>query len=260
MDRILHTSQANAGRAAPRIDIDRILHPRSVAVFGASDSIDKFGGRIMHFLVRHGFAGEIYPINLHRQEIAGRRAFPRIVEVPKPPDVAILAVPIERLVGSVEEAARAGVGCCVIIATGFAEAGADGEGRQAALVRIATESGMRIVGPNCMGLIVPHHHMALCSSVVLNTDTLGDGQIALVSQSGALMVSIFDRAKTDGIGLRYGISLGNQSDLEICDFIEYLADEPRLRRSAFTSKASWTARGFVPRPRAAAWRASRCSR
>ncbi|HEX5327424.1 MAG TPA: acetate--CoA ligase family protein, partial [Acetobacteraceae bacterium] len=159
-------------------------------------------------------------------EVAGRRAFASIAQVPAPPDVAILAVPVERLVSSVEEAARAGVGCCVIIATGFAEAGEDGEERQAALVRIAAESGMRIVGPNCMGLIVPHHRMALCSSVMLNTATLGDGKIALVSQSGALMVSIFDRAKTDGIGLRYGISLGNQSDLEICDFLEYLADEP----------------------------------
>ncbi len=226
MERILHTAQAGAGRATPRIDIGRILHPDSVAVLGASDSLDKFGGRIMHFLVRHGFAGEIYPINRQRKEIAGRRAFPRIAEVPTPPDVAILAVPTQHLIGSLEEAAQAGVGCCIIIATGFAEAGEDGAERQATLVRIAAESGMRIVGPNCMGLIVPHHHMALCSSVVLNTDTLGDGRIALVSQSGALMVSIFDRAKTDGIGLRYGISLGNQSDLEICDFLEYLVDEP----------------------------------
>ncbi len=226
MKHVLHTAQAAAGKAAPRIDIGRILHPRSVAVLGASDSIDKFGGRIMHFLIRHGFAGDIYPINPRRKEIAGRPAFERIAAVPAPPDVAILAVPTGHLVQSVEEAAEAGVGCAVIIATGFAEAGEDGEQRQASLVRIASESGMRIVGPNCMGLIVPHHRMALCSSVVLNTDTLGDGSISLVSQSGALMVSIFDRAKTDGIGLRYGISLGNQSDLEICDFLEYLADEP----------------------------------
>ncbi len=226
MDTILHMG-GDAARAAARISVERILHPGSVAVFGASESLDKLGGRIMHFLTRHGFAGKIYPINLHRGVVAGRRAFPRIADVPETPDVAILAVPTERLVATLQEAAAAGVGCCVVISTGFAEAGEDGAERQAALVRIASCTGMRIVGPNCMGLIVPHHRMALCSSVMLNTDTLGDGAIGLVSQSGALMVSVFDRAKTDGIGLRYGVSLGNQSDLEICDFVEYMAEEPQ---------------------------------
>ena len=228
MDTILHTG-GGAARVATRISIDRVLHPRSVAVFGASRSLDKFGGRIMHFLTRHGFAGKIYPINLHRGEVAGQRAFPRIADVPEAPDIAILAVPTEQLVATVQEAGAAGVGCCVVISTGFAEAGEDGVERQAALVRIASCTGMRIIGPNCMGLIVPHHRMALCSSVVLNTDTLGDGAIGLVSQSGALMVSVFDRAKTDGIGLRYGISLGNQSDLEICDFIEHMSEEPETK-------------------------------
>jgi acetyl-CoA synthetase (ADP-forming) len=208
------------------VDVARILHPRSVAVFGATDSTDKFGGRIMSFLVRHGFAGEIYPINLRRAEVLGRRAYPAIGAAPAPPDVAILAVPPASLVQSVSEAADAGVGCCVIISTGFAEAGDAGAARQAELVQIARRSGMRLVGPNCMGLIVPHHRLALCSSVVLDTDQLRDGPIGLVSQSGALMVSIFDRAAADGIGFRHCVSLGNQVDLEITDFVEYLVDEP----------------------------------
>ena len=197
-----------------------------MAVFGASDSKDKFGGRIMHFLVRHGFAGEILPINPRRDEVVGRRAYPTIAAAPAPPDVAILAVPGSSLVATVREAAAAGVGCCVIISTGFAEAGAEGAARQAELVAIARETGMRLVGPNCMGLIVPHHRLALCSSVVLDTDRLPDGAIGLVSQSGALMVSIFDRAAADGIGFRYGVSLGNQVDLEICDFLDYMIAEP----------------------------------
>ena len=208
------------------MEIERILHPRSVAVFGASDSQDKFGGRIMHFLVRHGFEGEILPINLRRDTVLGRRAYPRIAAAPAPPDVAILAVPGGSLVETVREAAAAGVGCCVIISTGFAEAGADGASRQAELVAIARASGTRLVGPNCMGLIVPHHRLALCSSVVLDTDRLVDGVIGLVSQSGALMVSIVDRAAADGIGFRYGVSLGNQVDLEICDFLDYMLAEP----------------------------------
>jgi acyl-CoA synthetase (NDP forming) len=227
MTTALHAALLADRRATPRVDVERILHPRSVAVFGASDSKDKFGGRIMHFLLRHGFAGEVLPINPRRAEVLGRRAYPTIAAAPAPPDVAILAVPGASLVPTVREAAAAGVGCCVIISTGFAEVGAEGAARQAELVAIARESGTRLVGPNCMGLIVPHHHLALCSSVVLDTDRLMDGAIGLVSQSGALMVSIVDRAAADGIGFRYGVSLGNQVDLEICDFLDYMVDEPR---------------------------------
>jgi len=221
----LHAA-AVTDRARPRVGLDRILHPRSVAVFGASDSKDKFGGRIMSFLLQHGFAGEIYPINPRRAEVLGRRAYAAIAAAPAPPDVAILAVPGGSLVASVAEAAAAGVGCCVVISTGFAEAGAEGAARQALLVEIARSSGMRLIGPNCMGLIVPHHRLALCSSVVLDTDRLRDGPISLVSQSGALMVSIFDRAAADGIGFRHCVSLGNQVDLEISDFVEHLVAEP----------------------------------
>jgi acyl-CoA synthetase (NDP forming) len=221
----LHAALLGGERARPRVDVERILHPRSVAVFGASDSKDKFGGRIMHFLVHHGFPGDIYPINLRRTEVLGRKAYPAIADAPTPADVAILAVPSEALVDSVSAAATAGVGCCVIISTGFAEAGDVGRARQAALVDIARRTGTRLVGPNCMGLIVPHHHLALCSSVVLDTARLRDGAIGLVSQSGALMVSIFDRAAADGIGFRHCVSLGNQVDLEICDFLEHLIDD-----------------------------------
>ena len=226
----LHTAIRKGPRAVPRISVDRLLHPQSVAVFGASEDIGKFGGRIIHFLTRHGFLGTVYPINLHRAEIAGHKAYPRIADVPKAPDVAILAVPPSRLVSSVKEAADVGVGCCVIITTGFAEAASDvGATQQAELVELSVKTGMRIIGPNCLGLIVPHHRMALCSSVVLNTDTLGDGSVALVSQSAGLMVSVFDRSKTDGIGMRYAISVGNQSDLEICDFLEYMVGEPQTK-------------------------------
>jgi acyl-CoA synthetase (NDP forming) len=221
----LHTAHIRGHRRAPRLTIDRILHPRSVAVLGASENVAKFGGRITSFLVKHGYAGELYPISRSQREVLGRKAFANMSALPSAPDVAILAVPGNTLQSALEEAEAAGVGCCVVISTGFAEADEDGARRQAAIVDLSARSGMRILGPNCMGLIVPHHRMALCSSVVLNTGSLADGSIGLVSQSGALMVSILDRAKADGIGLRYGISCGNQSDLEICDFIDHMAQE-----------------------------------
>src|SRR5215470_18192990 len=134
---ILHTAHNAGPSAAPRISVERILHPRSVAVFGASESVAKFGGRIIHHLTRHGFAGDIYPINPNRAEIIGHKAYPRIAAVPATPDVAILAVPAEHMLRSVAEAAECGVGCCVIITTGFAEASASGASEQARLVDLA---------------------------------------------------------------------------------------------------------------------------
>jgi acyl-CoA synthetase (NDP forming) len=209
-----------------RISMHDILHPSSVAVFGASESKDKFGGRIMNFLVRHGFSGKIFPINPNRSEILGRKAYPRITDIHEPVQVAMLAVPPDRLRDSIEQCIQAGVGCCIIITTGFAEAGEAGALLQNEIVDRARAAGMRIMGPNCMGLINTHWKLALCSSVVLDTDRFLTGRIGLVSQSGALMVSLFDRAESEGIGLGICVSLGNQSDIEICDVLEYLIDDP----------------------------------
>ncbi|WGF90876.1 acetate--CoA ligase family protein [Marinivivus vitaminiproducens] len=221
------SASPSAQRSVPsRLAIGQIVEPASIAVIGASESRAKFGGRIMDHLVRHGFAGELVPINPTRDTVQGRASYPTLSAVPRPPDVAILAVPGETLLDHVAKAADAGVGCCVIIATGFAEAGEDGAALQAELVAISRRSGMRLVGPNCMGLIVPHHRMPLCSSVVLDTDRLLTGDISLISQSGALMVSVFDRASADDIGFRHCVSLGNQADLEISDFLEFMAEDP----------------------------------
>ena len=211
-----------------RIDIGGIVSPRSVAVFGASDNKDKFGGRVMHYLVRHGFHGRILPINPNRAEVLGFPAYPSIGHAPGPVDVAMLAVPPKALLGVVQECADAGVGCCVIMTTGFAEAGEeDGRERQRRLVAIGRNSGMRIVGPNCMGLISPPAKMALTSSLVLEVERMHAGRIGLVSQSGALMVSIFNRAHDAHIGFSLCVSLGNQCDLEICDFIDHLIADPQ---------------------------------
>ncbi len=215
-----------AAAAASRLSVREILHPRAVAVFGASEDRDKFGGRIVHFLIAHGFTGRIVPINPRRTEIRGHVAYAHLTDAPPGVDVAILAVPSQHLLPAIEECAAAGVGACVIITTGFAEADDAGADLQQRILDIATPAGMRIVGPNCMGLINPGWRLALCSSVVLDTERLLNGRIGLVSQSGALMVSLFDRAAGDGIGFSACVSLGNQSDLEISDFVEYFIDDP----------------------------------
>jgi acyl-CoA synthetase (NDP forming) len=211
----------------PRLSVRQILHPQAVAVFGASEDRDKFGGRIIYFLIQHGFAGRIVPINPRRKEIRGHPAYASLADAPPGVEVAILAVPTSQLLPAIEQCAAAGVGCCVIITTGFAEADDAGAELQQRILDIAVPAGMRIVGPNCMGLINPGSQLALCSSIVLDTERLLTGRIGLVSQSGALMVSLFDRAAGEGIGFSACVSLGNQSDLEICDFLEYFIEDPK---------------------------------
>ncbi len=230
-------------RPPARLSIRQILHPRSVAVFGASDSRDKFGGRIMYFLTHHGFAGRIVPVNPRRSEVFGHAAYAKIGLAPIAVDVAILAVPTEQLTHSIRECAEAGVGCCVIMTTGFAEASQEGLAQQNEIVAIASAAGMRIVGPNCMGFLNPAWNLALCSSVVLDVEKFLIGHVGFISQSGALMVSIFDRAYGDGIGFSACVSLGNQSDLEICDFLDYMIEDPETRAICLYVE------GFIDPPR-----------
>ncbi|WP_029043765.1 acetate--CoA ligase family protein [Cupriavidus sp. WS] len=214
--------------APPRLDVARIVAPRSVAVLGASDDLKKFGGRIIHYVTRNGYRGRVVPVNPRRSEVAGLPAVARIGDA-GPVDVAILALPADMVEPAIAECAAAGVGACVIVSAGFAELGAEGEARQARIVRIARDAGMRLVGPNCMGIINPHHRMALTSSLVVEQGELVPGNIGLISQSGALMVSMYDRACREQIRFSACLSLGNQCDLEICDFFEYMIDDPATR-------------------------------
>jgi len=223
--------------------IRRILHPHSVAVFGASENRDKFGGRIAYFMNKHGFRGRMVGINPGRSEVFGNPCYASIGAAPGPIDVAMLAVPNAGLPAAIRECAEAGVGCCVVITTGFAEASAEGAANQAEMVAVAGAAGMRLLGPNCMGFINPGHRLCLCSSVSMDVDGLLEGEVGLISQSGALMVSVVNRAHRDGIGFSVAVSLGNQSDLEICDFLEYMIDDSE------TSAICLYVEGFKDGPR-----------
>jgi acyl-CoA synthetase (NDP forming) len=218
-----------SARADATAAVRRVLTPDSVAVIGASENPAKFGGRIMRYLTKHRFPGRVVPVNPGRADVLGLPAVPRIADAPGPVDVAILAVPPDILVASAAESAEAGVGAIVVMTTGFAELGPAGQARQDELVRVSRKTGMRIVGPNCMGLINPRHHLALTSSLVCEVDALLTGDIGLISQSGALMVSTYNRAHDAGIGFSACVSLGNQADLEICDFLDYMVDDPGTR-------------------------------
>ncbi|MBL8385213.1 MAG: acetate--CoA ligase family protein [Burkholderiales bacterium] len=212
----------------PRIDAARILAPRSVALIGASEDIGKFGGRILHNVLRHGFAGALLPINPNRRTVLGVPAYADIAAAPGPVDLAVIAVPAAQLAATVTACAQAGVGACVVITAQTAEFDAAGERLQREIVDIARRHGMRLVGPNCMGMISPVAGLGLTSSLTLqHVPRLIPGRVGLVSQSGALMATLFMLAHDHGGGFSRMVSVGNQADLELCDFFEALIADDR---------------------------------
>src|SRR5262249_37146471 len=157
------------------------------AVIGASEDRGKFGGRIFHLLLHHGFRGEVYPINPRRETLLGLRAYPSVAAAPRPPDVAVLAIPKPMLLSTVEAVAPPGVRAAIVITSQFAEVGEAGAREERAIVEAARAGGMRLLGPNCLGLISPANGVVLTSSPALDVDRTIVGAIGLVSQSGALM-------------------------------------------------------------------------
>ena len=218
--------EAKPGRPLP---IARIVAPRSVAVVGASDDVGKFGGRVIHYLQKHGFPGRILPINPNRATIRGLPAYPRVSAAPIAADVAILAVPATSLEAQVADCAAAGVGACIIITGKLAEAGPEGAALQDRVLSIARDAGMRLVGPNCLGIFNPVDRAMLSSSLALEEDDYAPGGIGMVSQSGALMGTLLSFGRHHGARFSRCISVGNQADLGLEDFLDYLVHDGATR-------------------------------
>jgi acetyl-CoA synthetase (ADP-forming) len=212
-----------------RIALSRIVSPHSVAVIGASDDAGKFGGRVIHYLIKHGYPGRLLPINPNRATIRGLPAYPSIGAAPGPVDVAILAVPVAHLLRQVEDCAAAGVGACIIITGKLADAGVEGAALQDRILAVARAAGMRLVGPNCLGIFNMTDAAMLSSSLVLEAERVKPGGIGMVSQSGALMGTLVSVGLHHGAGFSRCISVGNQADLELCDFLEFLIEDPATR-------------------------------
>ncbi|SMG53220.1 acetate--CoA ligase family protein [Paraburkholderia susongensis] len=203
-----------------------LMNPASVAVIGASEDQNKYGGRLFRMLLSHGYRGRIMPINPARETLLGTKTFAQIAATPEAPDVAIMAIPQPQVRETIEACAARGVKAAIIITSRFSDAGPEGAALEREIVAIARESGMRLVGPNCLGIISPANRVVLCSSTALAAAGLPLGRVGFVSQSGALMGTIFDKAKELGIAFSHVISVGNQADLELSDFVEFMIDDP----------------------------------
>ena len=193
------------------------LDPASVAIIGASESPDKVGGRPLMYLSRFGFRGRIYPVNAQRRQVQGHRAYPAIADLPDAPDLAIVAVPAEAAVTAVAECADRGARVCVVMSSGFAEAGASGRRREATVLAAARSSGMRLVGPNSQGLVnFGTGAVATFSTMFLEVEPK-DGPVAIISQSGIMSVVPYALLRRRGIGVRHSHATGNSADVTLAE-------------------------------------------
>ncbi|KWR92018.1 acetate--CoA ligase family protein [Cupriavidus sp. IDO] len=207
--------------------ISRLVRPRSVAVIGASADPAKTSGRPVSYLTRHGFDGAIYPVNPKVDAIDGLRCYPDIGSLPEVPDVGIVLLGAERAHQAVRELAQRGTGAAIVLASGYTETGAEGARRQAELIEAA--GSMRLLGPNTIGLVNLTDNIPLSASGALEMEHFPAGSIGVVSQSGGILGALLSRAAARGIGLSKLVSTSNEADLDLADFIDYLADDDATR-------------------------------
>ena len=205
--------------------LEALLRPASVAVIGASNDPTRIGGRPLRYLREAGFSGQVYPVNPKYREVQGFPAFPNISAVPGAVDLAIVAVPAPSVAETVEACAARGVRVAVIYSAGFAEMGDEGRRHQRRLTAIAAETGLRIVGPNCLGVYNSELGFFATFSTTLEDGFPAPGGVALVSQSGAYGSHLSLLARKRNIDIRYWVTTGNEADVSVPEVLGWLAEQ-----------------------------------
>ena len=211
-------------RTAAVAAVRHVLEPASIAVVGASRRQGSVGGTVVRNLVTAGFAGPVYPINPHAQTIAGRPAYAALADVPTPVELAIIAVAAPAVLDAARACATAAVPALVVLSAGFGEAGAEGRARQAELLGICRESGMRLVGPNCLGVL--NTAPAVRMNATFAPGRPPAGRIAFASQSGAYGIAALELCAQRGLGLSSFVSMGDKADLSGNDFLRFWEQDP----------------------------------
>ncbi len=203
-------------------ELDAMFNPRSVAIIGASSKEGKIGNTIIKNMLNSNYRGKYFPINPKSEEILGYTAYKSVIDVPDEIDLAVICIPNKFCVNVVEECGKKKVKTIVIITAGFKEVGGEGRIMELKIQELGIKYNMRILGPNCLGLITNGNF----SFAAL---TPKKGNIAMLSQSGAMMTGLLDWAVSNDIGFSTFISLGNKVDVDEVDFIEYLANDENTK-------------------------------
>ncbi len=223
MQKIASAQDASAGLRA-------LLEPASVALIGASDDPARIGGRPLRYMLEEGFEGQVYPVNPNREMVQGLKAYPSILDIPESVDCAIIAIPAKFVVKTLEDCAAKGVKSAIVFSSGFAEVGSsDGEAMQAQFSGITRRSGMRILGPNCLGVL------SFKSRFFATFSSTGDhgypeaGPLAIISQSGAYGTHVYAVARDWGLGVSHVITTGNESDIDVAECIGWAAGAEEVK-------------------------------
>ena len=210
--------------------------PASAAIIGASTNPLKFGGRALKFCLERGYGGRLYPVNARNAVVQGVDAYQAVADLPEAPVVAVIAVPAGQVRANLIAAGEKGCKIAIVYGAQFAEAGGDGQARQDDLLAIARDNGMRMIGPNCMGVIsLTSGFVASFTAAPEHHDGNGwpeVGTVSVASQSGAVGIQIFAQLRDRGLGLANWISTGNQADIDVADAIAYYAGDPETRTIA----------------------------
>ena len=206
--------------------VQLLFDPRSIVVYGASSDPEKLSGRPLDYLKRLGYAGQMYAVNPRRDVVQGVPAYADVEEVPGPVDLAVIVVPADKVPEAIERCAAAGVGAATVFASGFSEA-PDGVGvaAQERIAAAARESGMRVIGPNCLGTFSLHQRAFATFSTAFDVPgDLPDSPIALASQSGAVGTFTYSAMTALGLGVRYFANTGNEVDVSVVEVLDALVD------------------------------------
>ena len=207
------------------VPMARLFNPRSIAIIGASPDASTINGQPLSNLVARGYAGGLYPVNPKHSHIAGIPCYPDVASLPEVPDLALILLSADRAVQAVVECGRRGVAFGIVIGAGFAEVGAAGQRLQHELVDAASTHGIRLLGPNCIGLMNLRENVFAGFGPVFAMSGLRSGSVSMVTQSGGFGFSVVNMAEELGVGFRYVVSTGNEADLTSLDILEHLIED-----------------------------------
>jgi acetyltransferase len=225
-----------------------LFAPKSVAVFGASDRIDSVGQIVFQNMLQSGYHGALYPINPMRPEVQGCKAYASIADIGEPVELAVIATPPQSVPDIIEECGKHNVKAAVIITAGFGEAGEEGKALERAVLENAKRHGIRLIGPNCLGVMRPDIGL----NATFNKGSAMAGNLAFVSQSGALCTAILDWAQTSDVGFSSVVSMGSSADVDFGEILDYLVSDVKTHSILLYIEGIRNARSFMSAIRAAA--------
>jgi acetyltransferase len=226
----------------------RLFTPESVVLFGASDRVDSVGGVVFKNLLSSGFKGRIYAINPKRDEVQGQKAYSTLDDIDEVADLAVVATPAHSIPAIVEACGERGIRMMLILSAGFRETGAEGRELEDRVVQLVRRYDIRLMGPNCLGIIRPDRGL----NVTFGNNNAAPGNLAFVSQSGAICTAILDWAEKNDIGFSAVVSTGIGADLGFGDYLDYLVSDPKTKAILLYIEGINDSRRFMSSLRAAA--------